>query len=105
MRVESTLSMKENIRLEAVHGRVIKVFVSGLTAARACRLATEYVTALTLEPPVMNFTILLGVGSIGWLVSRIASVFLPFYDRKPWKWSFLRRSATARHRAMQSGVE
>ena len=66
MRVKSSLSIKESIRLKATHGGVGEALVSRLTAAHACRLAVEYVIPLTSEPPVMTFTFLSGVGSTGW---------------------------------------
>ena len=58
MKVDSSLSMKKSIRMEAALGGVGEVMVSRLTASRACRLAAEYVIPLTFEPPMMTFTVL-----------------------------------------------
>ena len=87
MRVESSLSIKESMRLEAALGGVGEALASWLIAAYACPIATEYVTRLTLEPPMIMFIVLLGVGSAGWSASRaslIASVFLPLSESKSW---------------------
>ena len=65
MKVESSLSIKESIRLEAIHGGVGKALVSGLTVAHACHLVADYVIPLTSKPLVMTFTVLSRVGSIG----------------------------------------
>ena len=83
--MESSLLMKESTKLEAPLGGVREELVSRLTAARACRLAAEYVIPLTSEPPMMTFTILSGVGSAGcssWRALRWASVFLPLSKSK-----------------------
>ena len=65
MRVESSLSIKESTRLEAVLGGVEETLVFGLTATCACHLVVKYVIPLTLEPHVMMFTVLSGVGFVG----------------------------------------
>ena len=43
MSVDSSLSIKESIRLEAALGGVREALVSRLTATRACRLVAKYV--------------------------------------------------------------
>ena len=57
--------MKESTRLEVVLGGVREALVSEFTVARACRLLVEYVIPLIFEPPMITFTVLLGVGSVG----------------------------------------
>ena len=85
MRVKSSLLIKESMRLEAAVGGVGEKLVSGLTTTHACCLAAEYVIPLTLEPPMMTFIVISGVGSAGWSVSHtscIASVFFPLSNSK-----------------------
>ena len=65
MRVVSSLSIKERMRLEATLGGVGEALVSGLITARACCLVAEYVIPLNSEPPMMTFTVPSGVGSTG----------------------------------------
>ena len=65
MRLESSLLIKESMRLEAALGGVEEALVSRLTTAHACRQAAEYVIPLTLKLLMMMFTVLSRVGSIG----------------------------------------
>ena len=86
--MESSLSIKVSTKFEAPLGRVGERLVSGLNAARACRLVAEEVMPLTSEPPVMMFTTFSGVGFASCSsqrVSRWARVFLPLSKRKSWR--------------------